>query len=155
MNVKDIVPWLPVVGGSLAVIGAIISFVNSRLNEAKTEESRAFIVYLTLNIIALACSLSGLTGAITIDMYITSAILFTISFAIQTIIFFSYPGNATRVIVFNFSLACSLFTMNISSLMVFHITTAMVSFDRETVGLLDKQEALISNLVDVIKKSPH
>jgi hypothetical protein len=90
--------WLRSILGLIAALlvfgGAVLNFINSRLSEAKTRQSRAVVIDAALTVTSVAFSLSGLITSFV--GYLPGLGFFWISLLISTIIFFRDQGPIRR-----------------------------------------------------------
>ena len=93
---------LPFLGGLFALAGAVITFVNSRLNEAQTPERRAnvirwILVVASVTVFSLSVALGFLGRLISLEatFYVQSG-LYALWFLIQIILFLQHAGPIHR-----------------------------------------------------------
>lgn len=93
----EITKLLPFLGGAFALAGGIFTFVNGRLNEAKTSEQRSRVVTLTLNLLSIAFSLCAFAAMFIPNAGLWFLLFFAISYAISLGVFLRQCGPTLRL----------------------------------------------------------
>jgi hypothetical protein len=118
MDLENIKLAVGLVTGVLVLTAGTLTFINGRLNEARSPDARERVILLTISTLSWAFQISG--AIFTAIAPLISIPLFAIGLALLIINFarFSYRSNAT-IAVFCFS--CSIFVNAIFANMLLYV----------------------------------
>jgi hypothetical protein len=108
MDVESLRAYLPALGGLLAFLGAALTFVNSRLNEAKDAEDRELVVRRTLEWAALLLAVVGIIVCFMTGTPLAGSGFLALSFLLQCYLFLQNPGPPTRAELLSYGLLMAL-----------------------------------------------
>lgn len=108
MDAESMKMLITVLTGSLGFIGGTLTFVNGRLNEAKTDDAKHGVYQKTWDWIATLLFLVGTGISAFGQLYAAACGFYLIAFIIQTYLFLSRPHAATRVEIMMYSLQTSI-----------------------------------------------
>ena len=116
---------LPFLGGAMTLAGAILVFVNARLQEATTPEARSRVVMWTILSLTAAFNLAAVAASFVLDSYLTVLALFAVPLALQIILFLRDPQPIRRLEVFALCFIFSAFTFLAAAALTLHFTTRL------------------------------
>jgi hypothetical protein len=132
---------MPFLAGAMALAGGLFSFVNGRLNEAKTHDARQRVITWTLGSLSFAFILVGLIVSF-FKVSLASSIFFLISFALQVILFVRGIGPINRIELALFCLTCSVMTTAIGFVLVLDLVSRNVEITGRIIDLLKPLDGL-------------
>ena len=142
---------MPFIAGFMALIGGALTFLNGRLNEAKTKEARQLVLLVAQQVI-----LNGLTiiGAIFVGygVFTFGFIMLLLVFILNSFVFintFRHQPYLSPTVTGSFVIVCSVYSAGMAFLASFHVL----------IGIVEKQEDEIGRLITIVenlaKSSPH
>lgn len=100
----DLLRLFAVVGGTLAFIGALLNFVNGRLNEAKTDLARNQVYQKTWAWLSTVLFITGTIISSLWQYFAAASVLYVLAFIIQTYAFLKLQNNVSRIEIVFYSL---------------------------------------------------
>lgn len=143
MDVDLLKMLLPVLGGLLGALGGIFSFVNGRLNEAKTDEAKHAVRQKTSEWIATGLIMVGAALASFAQMFGVACVLYFVAFIIQTCLFVSRRGAASRGEIVMYSLQTAIFFSVLVASFTFSMLIRIISVQE---SMLDAQVKIVDSL---------
>lgn len=141
----------PVVGGLLALAGGVFTFVNGRLNEAKTPEGRTTVVDATISGIAIALNVVAFVAVVLGEFLIPTG-LFALGFMLNTINFARRSGPVHRSEIIMFGIMCCGITTAVCLGLSFRSINGIADVEGHMVDLLGRLENTTQKLTDDLRR---
>jgi hypothetical protein len=138
---------LPVVGGALALLGGVFTFVSGRLRDAPSEDAKARVLGGTWVWAAIILWLVGIGIGTFSQLRMLAIPFYFAAFAIQWRLFVDGPEPASRRAVATFAASCAV----VAFAVLFSVFTQLID---QLVELQGTQVELLKNIVEPMKKKP-
>lgn len=131
----------PILGGLLALVGGVFTFVNGRLRDAETPEQKDALLRTTAEWIEVAPSLAGLVALVAGAPFYAAVVLFTLSYLLQARLFLRKRTPVQRIEIATFSALTSVTAASI----VFAVAGGLIE------RLIDNQERMLNVQLQTIR----
>lgn len=151
MDYENIKSVFPLLGGALALAGGVFTFVNGRLNEAKTEESRTFVI--SMLIFAFVC-IANLSAVLTL-MFIkplASIPLYILVLMAETISYVRRGNILTRWSIVSYCLLSCIICCNITLIAAGSWIDQVREENKEIYRTLRMHEATFDRLLTTMER---
>lgn len=114
---------LGVLTGAITLAGGIFTFVNGRLNEAKSPDGRRNVTVITVGCLSLLATALGFFVIVVFNFSLACLPLFAVGFILQIVLVLMDPTPVTRMSLVTFGGNCAGFAMLISLAVAFNALT--------------------------------
>jgi len=121
----------------MALAGGFFTFINGRLNEAKTSDARERVIAWSMAGLTLVLVVAGVIATL-FNLALWASTLYLVAFTIQIILFIRQSGPVSRIELVSFCLLCCV-----------TVTTVSLMF---TLSILERHLKVTEGIVDVLRK---
>ena len=154
MDYENIKPLLPFLGGVLALAGGVFTFINGRLNEAKTEENRTFVIDILIFVFVCVTNLCAVLALVFIKPLL-SVPFYVLVLVAETVSYIRRGNLLTRWSIISYCLLSCIICSTITLIVAGSWIDQLALSNRAINDTLRMHEATFSRLLDTVERMVH